>query len=225
MKLVELQSQEKEKQSLAMTRSDMQVMFFDLAREGNEKALKLCDEVAYDLAVMFSAIAHVVDPYVFVVGGGVMKGKDVFFDKMEAYYRTMIHKGMQTVEFKEAQLEEPGIVGAAMVLSLIGWFLVKEKALCAGRKGRAGKVQGLLSSVQREQADGGLLFERRLFRFYLVPYFCHACVLHKMGILHGSDHRRHKHGAVWCPQRHFFHDDAHTAPGWCSYWSSALEAL
>ena len=41
--------------------------------------------------------------------------------------------------------------------------------------------------------------------------FCHACVLHKMGILHGSDHRRHKHGAVWCPQRHFFHDDAHTA--------------
>ena len=60
---------------MVMTRSDMQVMFLILAREGNEKALKLCDEVAYDLAVMFSAIAHVVDPYVFVVGGGVMKGK------------------------------------------------------------------------------------------------------------------------------------------------------
>lgn len=88
---------------------------FDLARKGNAQALQLCDEVAYDLAVMFSTIAHVVDPEVFVLGGGVMKGKDVFYDKMEAYYRTMIHKGMQTVVFKEAQLEEPGIVGAAML--------------------------------------------------------------------------------------------------------------
>lgn len=88
---------------------------FDLARNGDEKAVQLCDEVAYDLAVMFSSIAHVIDPYVFVVGGGVMKGKDVFFDKMEAYYRTMIHKGMQTVEFKEAELDEPGIIGAAML--------------------------------------------------------------------------------------------------------------
>ena len=71
--------------------------------------------MAYDLAIMFSVIAHVVDPEVFVVGGGVMKGKDVFFEKMENYFRNMIHKGMQTVEFKEAELEEPGIIGAAML--------------------------------------------------------------------------------------------------------------
>lgn len=90
---------------------------FDLARKGDEKALAICDEMAYDLAVMFSVIAHVVDPEVFVVGGGVMKGKDVFFEKMESYYRTMIHQGMQTVVFKEAELEEPGIVGAAMLPS------------------------------------------------------------------------------------------------------------
>lgn len=88
---------------------------FDLARKGNEQALQLCDEVAYDLAMMFSQIAHVVDPEVFVLGGGVIKGKDVFFDKMESYYRDLIHQGMQTVEFVEAELEEPGIVGAAML--------------------------------------------------------------------------------------------------------------
>ena len=58
---------------------------------------------------------YVVDPHVFVVGGGVMKAKDVFFDKMEKYYRSMIHVGMQPVVFKEAELEEPGIVGAAML--------------------------------------------------------------------------------------------------------------
>lgn len=90
---------------------------FELARRGDEQALELCDHAAYDLAVMFSVIAHVVDPDVFVVGGGVMKGKDVFFNKMERYFRNMIHKGMQTVVFKEAELEEPGIVGAAMLPS------------------------------------------------------------------------------------------------------------
>lgn len=88
---------------------------FDLARSGDEKALKIVDDMSYDLAMMFSAIGHVVDPHVFVVGGGVMKGKDVFFDKMEKYYRSMIHEGMQSVVFREAQLEEPGIVGAAML--------------------------------------------------------------------------------------------------------------
>lgn len=88
---------------------------FDLARNNDERALKLVDEIAYDLAMMFSAIAHVVDPHVFVIGGGVMKGKDVFFDKMEKYYREMIHVGMQPVVFKEAELDEPGIIGAAML--------------------------------------------------------------------------------------------------------------
>ncbi len=88
---------------------------FELARKGDEKALEIVDAMAYDLAMMFSAIGHIIDPHVFVVGGGVMKGKDVFFDKMEKYYRSMIHAGMQSVVFKEAELEEPGIVGAAML--------------------------------------------------------------------------------------------------------------
>lgn len=88
---------------------------FDLARQKEEKALEICDCLAYDLAMMFSAIAHVVDPHIFILGGGVMQGKDVFFEKMETYYRSMIHTGMQNVVFKDAQLEEPGIIGAAML--------------------------------------------------------------------------------------------------------------
>lgn len=88
---------------------------FALARQGDAQALKIVDDMAYDLAMMFSTIAHVVDPHVFVVGGGVMQAKDVFFAKMEAYYRDMIHVGMQSVIFQEAQLQEPGIVGAAML--------------------------------------------------------------------------------------------------------------
>lgn len=88
---------------------------FELARKGDEKALELVDDMAFNIALMFSSIAHVVDPDVFVLGGGVMKGKDVFFDKMERYYRSMVHEAMKSIEFKDALLEEPGIVGAAML--------------------------------------------------------------------------------------------------------------
>lgn len=88
---------------------------FELARQNNPEAIKIVDEMAHDLAVMLVAVGHVLDPHVFVIGGGVMKAKDVFFDKMEKEYRSMIHTGMQSVIFKEAQLEEPGIIGAAML--------------------------------------------------------------------------------------------------------------
>lgn len=89
---------------------------FDLARQGNEKALEIVDNMAYDIAMAFSFIGHIVDPQVIVIGGGVMtKAKDVFFEKLENYYRTMIHPGMQPVKLVEAELEEPGIIGAAML--------------------------------------------------------------------------------------------------------------
>lgn len=88
---------------------------FDLARAKNPEALQLVDEMAYDLAYMFSLIAHICDPDVFVLGGGVMQGKDLFLKPMETYFRTMIHEGMQPIRFVEAQLEEPGIIGAAML--------------------------------------------------------------------------------------------------------------
>lgn len=89
---------------------------FDLARNNDPKASEIVDNMAYDLATMFSFIGHIVDPELIVIGGGVMtKAKDVFFDKMEKNYRNMIHPGMQPVRFVEAQLEEPGIIGAAML--------------------------------------------------------------------------------------------------------------
>lgn len=88
---------------------------FDLVRDGNEEACKIVDEMAYDLALMFADIAHVVNPHLFIVGGGCMKSKDVFFDKVQDIFKTMVHEGMRTTLFKEAQLEEPGLVGAAML--------------------------------------------------------------------------------------------------------------
>lgn len=89
---------------------------FDLARAKNLQAITLCEAATYDLAQLFSIIAHICDPEVFVLGGGLMKGKDVFLDRLIDQFKKLVHEGMRAVEFKEAQLEEPGIVGAAMLV-------------------------------------------------------------------------------------------------------------
>ncbi len=88
---------------------------FALARQNDPLAIQICDEVAYDLAMMFSIMAHVCEPFAFVIGGGVMKSKDCFFDKMVEDFKSLVHPPMANIEFLEAKLSEPGIVGAAML--------------------------------------------------------------------------------------------------------------
>ena len=88
---------------------------FALARQGNTAAIALVKQFAHDLAMMFSMVAHVCDPDVFVIGGGVMKAKDVFFDQMIEDYNALVHPGMRNVHFTSATLNEPGVVGAAML--------------------------------------------------------------------------------------------------------------
>jgi glucokinase len=88
---------------------------FDLARKNDPKAVKLVDEIAYDMAMLFSAIAHVVDPTMFIIGGGVTKSKDVYFDLVKKYYKELVHTNMQDTEFAFASLKEPGLIGAAML--------------------------------------------------------------------------------------------------------------
>lgn len=89
---------------------------FELARNNDPQAVSLCEAATYDLAQLFSIIAHICDPEVFVLGGGMMKGKDVFLDTLIAQFKQLVHEGMRSVVFSEAKLEEPGIVGAAMLV-------------------------------------------------------------------------------------------------------------
>ena len=88
---------------------------FQLAESGNDVAIMLIDDMAYDVASVLAMIAHVVDPHVFVLGGGVTLARDFYWPKMIEYYQSLVHPQMRDVPFKEALLEEPGIVGAAML--------------------------------------------------------------------------------------------------------------
>ena len=88
---------------------------FDKANAGDKVAQEIIDKMAFNFASLLSAIAHVVDPHMFVIGGGVSKSKDYYFDKMANYYNGLVHVGMRNPTIKRAELSEPGIIGAAML--------------------------------------------------------------------------------------------------------------
>ncbi len=89
---------------------------FELASQGNEVAQEIVDEFIDYLSTMFANIAHVVDPYVFVLGGGVMKAKDHFFDRLVDAFNSKVHAGMQGhIKFVPAAIDDCGAIGAAML--------------------------------------------------------------------------------------------------------------
>jgi glucokinase len=88
---------------------------FTLMASGDEKAIAIIDQMAKDFALMMADIAHVVDPYCFVLGGGVTKSREYYLDKVKEYFKSYVHEAMQSIEIRMAELEEPGIIGAAML--------------------------------------------------------------------------------------------------------------
>ena len=87
---------------------------FDLAMQKNEQAMQIVDEMTEDLSTLLSSVALVMDPDVIVLGGGVMKGKDVFFSDLKNKWQDKIFDAMKDTPLVEAGLDEPGIIGAAM---------------------------------------------------------------------------------------------------------------
>lgn len=89
---------------------------FELASQGNVAAQGIVDEFIDYMSTMYANIAHVVDPYIFVLGGGVMKSKEHFFDRLVEAFNSKIHVGMQGhIKFQEAELADCGAIGAAML--------------------------------------------------------------------------------------------------------------
>ena len=88
---------------------------FDAASNGNKDCQEIVENVTTDLAQMFATISCVVDPDVYVIGGGMMKSKEHFLPQVIEKYKTMSHGPLHDVEFVQASLEEPGVIGAAML--------------------------------------------------------------------------------------------------------------
>jgi glucokinase len=89
---------------------------FNLAAEGDPKAQEIVKNMQEDLGQYFATVACVCDPDMFVLGGGMMKSSDKFLDGVIENYKKYSHKEVWDTPFVEAQLEEPGVIGAAMLV-------------------------------------------------------------------------------------------------------------
>ena len=92
---------------------------FDAVKSGDKVACEIAEEYGRYLAHGFAIIAAVIDPQVFVIGGGVSKAGDVLLKYIEKYYREYAFHANHDVEFKLATLgNDAGIYGAVkLVLS------------------------------------------------------------------------------------------------------------
>lgn len=86
---------------------------FDYAQQGNFLAQDMINTMAYDMAFLLHTIAHLVDPHIFVLGGGVTLSSDFYWKQMIQHYQDLVHTEMQDTPFVKAKLDEPGVIGAA----------------------------------------------------------------------------------------------------------------
>lgn len=90
---------------------------FDTAKEGDEIANVLVDELGRYLGLACSHIAAVVDPQAFVIGGGVSKAGTILTDIIKKYYESNVMFALKGKVFELAQLgNDAGIYGCAKMV-------------------------------------------------------------------------------------------------------------
>ncbi len=90
---------------------------FDAALEGDTLALWVVDEALRYLGIAFSHIAQVIDPEVFVIGGGVSRAGSIITDTVKKHYERNVMDALKNKEFRLATLgNDAGIYGSAKLI-------------------------------------------------------------------------------------------------------------
>ena len=89
----------------------------DAAKAGDQAADeifdKFCDYLGYSLA----ATAAVIDPEIFIIGGGVSKAGQMLIDRVQSYFKKYVWPGRRDIRFALATLgNDAGIYGAASMM-------------------------------------------------------------------------------------------------------------
>lgn len=89
----------------------------DAAREGDEIGLEILNFVAARLGRFLANAAAVVDPQIFLIGGGVSQAGDILINILRDYYREFAFHASKDTEFKLAKLgNDGGIYGGASLI-------------------------------------------------------------------------------------------------------------
>lgn len=92
-------------------------IIFDLAKEGDELANAMVEQLGRYLGLAASYVAGVIDPEVFVIGGGVSKAGEMLTTLIKKYYEQNVMFALKNKEFKLATLgNDAGIYGSAKMV-------------------------------------------------------------------------------------------------------------
>ena len=90
---------------------------FDAAREGDALAHKAVDMAARKLGLALSYVSCVVDPDVFLIGGGASRAGDVFLEQVRKYYKEACFYPSRETGIIPAELgNDAGIFGCAYLV-------------------------------------------------------------------------------------------------------------
>ena len=88
----------------------------DAAKAGDAVADKIFDKFCDYLGYSLAATAAVIDPEIFIIGGGVSKAGQFLVDRVQAYFVKYAWPGIRGIKFALAELgNDAGIYGAARI--------------------------------------------------------------------------------------------------------------
>ena len=90
---------------------------FDAYKEGDKTATEIVEKFGRILGKALSNIACVVDPEIFVIGGGVSKAGEVLIDVIKKYYREAAFAPCEDARFALASLgNDAGMYGCVKLI-------------------------------------------------------------------------------------------------------------
>lgn len=90
---------------------------FDAVKAGDELAIEIAEQFGEYLGKGLAVIAGVINPEIFVIGGGVSKAGEVLFDYIKPSFDRTVFHGCKGVKFALATLgNDAGIYGAAKMV-------------------------------------------------------------------------------------------------------------
>ncbi len=90
---------------------------FDAAKSGDELSLSLVEELGKKLGFALASIACVVDPEIFVIGGGVSRAGAILIDTTKKYFEKYAFHACKNTEFELAKLgNDAGMYGSVKMV-------------------------------------------------------------------------------------------------------------
>ncbi|MFA5470774.1 MAG: ROK family protein [Acholeplasmataceae bacterium] len=90
---------------------------FDAAKVGDEVALETIHRVAKYIGIASSIISMVIEPDIFIIGGGVSKAGDFLLELIQKYYKENARFSTGKIPFKLAQTgNDAGMIGSALLV-------------------------------------------------------------------------------------------------------------